>query len=47
MLVHLADQPAPQLDGPDAALEGAGKHALDHTLYAVFERLQAHVEAER
>ena len=47
VLVHLPHEAPTELDRADAALEGAGEHALDHTLYAVLERLQAHAEDPR
>jgi hypothetical protein len=32
VVVHLPEQAPTELDGADVALEGAGEHAVDHTL---------------
>ena len=44
VVVHLPDQASAELDGAQAAPEGAGEHALDHTLQAALDPLQAHGE---
>ena len=42
VVVHLAHQPAAQLDRPEPALERPGERALDHALEASFEAADPH-----
>ncbi len=41
LLIHLADEPATELDRPDRRTRTT-EHALDHTLQAALQRLQTH-----
>ena len=45
LLVHLPDQPPPELDRPDRRARTT-EHALDHTLQASLQRLQTHGGAD-